>query len=174
MKRVRSIMTLAVLLSCLALLTLAGFAEEKPVTGPMTTKAVEQPASPAPTAIPQLRVKTIFDYKKELALTQDQEEKLRAIWGDFQGQMTRLKAKLQVAELDLSDLLKSRASLEVVKAKLQESEKLRVDLRFADIEASRKIEGVLSRDQSKKWQEIKKEAQAKRKSEASRSSTKNP
>lgn len=125
------------------LMTLAGmlmaYAETKP------TKK-----SPPPTMVP----KTILDYKAELGLSDDQAERLRQAMTEFEKDMFRLRSKLQVSEVDLLDLLQKDAELNVIKAKLQESALLQADMRFATIEADRKIGAILTSEQAAKWQEM--------------------
>jgi len=129
-------------------------------------KAAQKPAAaetPQPAASPQ--VKTIFSYAKELGLSDNQLQKLKDVVTGFRDKFVSLRQKLSDADKELSDMIKNDASLEQIKAKLQEIAEMQVDLRYSDIETSRKINSLLTADQLKKWRQIQEEAMAKEKAE---------
>ena len=113
--------------------------------------------APQPTS-----VKTIWDYKTQLGLSSTQVNDMKAALRDFQKQLITLRASLQVSELNLQDLLQKHADLDTVKTQLQKSADIQVDMRIADVETARKIEGVLTPDQLTKWRAIQKAAKSAR------------
>jgi len=57
-------------------------------------------------------------------------------------------------ESELEDLTEKEADLEGIRRKLREISELRINLRIQDLEASRKINRVLSSEQLKRWRGI--------------------
>ncbi len=102
----------------------------------------------------QQNVRMIWDYKTELGLTDEQVAGIKDAITGFQKEVVELRAKFQVVEIDLQNLIQKKADLPTVKAKLQESAAIQVDLRLADIETARKIDDILSPEQAKRWREI--------------------
>ncbi len=138
----------------------------KPAAGSPTAKpavsAETAPSTAEATQAQQRRVvKTIFSYKKDLAMTDQQEKDIKDLLTALQKDMIEKRAKLNVIEIELRQMLADRAELKQVKAKLDESAALQAAMRYADVETSRKIEGVMTAEQLKKWREIQaKERQA--------------
>ncbi|MBI3268848.1 MAG: hypothetical protein HYZ53_07485 [Planctomycetes bacterium] len=111
-------------------------------------------ANPEPAAEPEVTKTTIFDYRTELTLTDQQEHDIRQILTDL-GRLLRVnQAKLTIINADIEDLVQKEGDLKVVKAKLQEEANLRADTRYADIEASRRINLILTPDQLARWKTI--------------------
>ncbi len=98
--------------------------------------------------------KDIFYFKKEIGLTDEQENKLKALVYDIQKIMVANKAKLDVLTADLSRMIKNKEDMGAIRKKLDDVSKIQVDSTCVDIENGRKIEGVLSQDQLKKWNSI--------------------
>lgn len=66
-----------------------------------------------PTTNPQT-VKTIFDFKAELKLTDEQDQQIRQILLDLNRDLQLEQAKHTIATYELQDLLKQEADLEQV------------------------------------------------------------
>ena len=99
-------------------------------------------------------VRTIFSYRNVLGLTDAQVDKMRKILLDFQKFLIAKRADLQVAEIELREMINNGEDLGKIRKKLEEIERLRVEIRYTDIETARKIENVLTKDQLKRWREI--------------------
>lgn len=119
---------------------------------------------PDPTAepsVPPSQAKTIFDYKDKLALTDQQMTDIRKLLYDLQRGLRIAQARLILLGYDLEDLIKADGDLKAIQEKIQESERLRSEARFADISASRNINKVLSESQLAAWRAIQEEARKK-------------
>jgi len=110
--------------------------------------------APVPMRPPPASVKMIWDYKQDIGLTDTQLDEIHQSYNEFQKQLIQLRSKIQVSQLDLQDLLDKKADLTVIKDKLTEIAGLQVDYQLLDISTSRKIEGILTPDQYKKWRAI--------------------
>ncbi len=101
-----------------------------------------------------LRRGTIFDYKKELNLTDKQIKKIRSILVNLNKKLNLLRAKLVIANSDLQTLLKNKADISAIDKKLREVFDYKREIIINDLIASRKIRSVLTKKQLKKWREI--------------------
>jgi len=99
--------------------------------------------------------KTIFSFKREVGLTDDQEAKLKALVYDMQQILGANKIKLDALMADLSRMIKNKDNMELIKKKLEEIAKIQVESTYFDIANSRKIQETLSAEQIKKWDAIK-------------------
>lgn len=158
---------LKILLGLCIALTFNGVIWAAPQTTPPTTGSpsaeeltpatqVSPPQVSAPTQPQQGRrvVRTIFSYRNVLGLTDAQVDKMRKILLDFQKFLIAKRADLQVAEIELREMINNGEDLGKIRKKLEEIERLRVEIRYTDIETARKIENVLTKDQLKRWREI--------------------
>ena len=100
------------------------------------------------------RVRTIFDYKQELNLTDQQEQAIKTVLADLDKDIRVTRAKLTLIDVEVGDLIKNEGDLEKIKKDLKDGADLQVALRLADIVATRKINKVLSSEQLKKWRAI--------------------
>ncbi len=112
-------------------------------------------------SVPPSQAKTIFDYKDKLALTDQQMTDIRKLLYDLQRGLRIAQAKLILLGYDLEDLIKAEGDLKAIREKIQESERLRSEARFADIACSRNINKVLSESQLAAWRAIQEEARKK-------------
>jgi septal ring factor EnvC (AmiA/AmiB activator) len=110
----------------------------------------------------QTAVKTIFDYRAELNLTDDQVRMIREHLSALEKEVRVLRARLTIADVDLQSLLEKEGDINEIKKKVKEAFEIQASIRIADIEASRKINGVLKTEQLKKWREIQAEAASRR------------
>jgi hypothetical protein len=77
-------------------------------------------------------VSLALQQRAELGLSADQATTLESIRSEFQKMATRQSAEIQVAELELGDLLRAGpVDLAKVEATLRQIERLRTDLRLA-------------------------------------------
>jgi hypothetical protein len=102
----------------------------------------------------QPAVKTIFDYKQELNLTDRQEEEIKTILADLNKEVVVTRAKLTLLDVEASDLLKNDGDLEQIRKKLKEAADIQVELKMADIVATRRINKTLSAEQLKRWRSL--------------------
>jgi Spy/CpxP family protein refolding chaperone len=94
-------------------------------------------------------------HRKELELTPEQVQGLERLRDDYQREAIRSEGELRIGEMELAGLLKAEpVNVEKVKVKLQEVERLRVDLRFARIRAIEEGKALLSAEQREKLQTL--------------------
>ena len=105
------------------------------------------------TAQPQ-QPKTLLDFKNELKLTDTQVKEISKIRENLDKETKKDKAKLTLLNSDLEELLKSEGDLNKIKTKLNEAALIQAGTVYLNIEASRKINKLLSPDQIKKWNDI--------------------
>lgn len=110
----------------------------------------------------QTVVKTIFDYKADLNLTDDQVKRIREQLSALDKEVRVLRARLTIADVDLQGLLEKEGDMNEIKKKVNEAFDIQASIRIADIEAARKINGILRPEQLKKWREIQAEAASRR------------
>ena len=121
-------------------------------TTSLALPALAQPtASPSPTT---KKVGTIFDYKKEIGLSDDQEAKMKTALNELNVAVNAGRTKINKLETEYRTLLEKDPSVPVARAKLQEIAAAQVDLRLTDLMTSRRITGVLTPDQLEKWRAI--------------------
>jgi len=112
--------------------------------------------------IQQHRVKTIFDYKQELKLTNKQTSKIKNTLIKLNKKVTLLKAKLIVAGANLQALLKKNGDIGLIDKKLRNIFDYRRGIIITDLISSRSIKGILTKKQIKKWKEIQAENRKKK------------
>ncbi len=92
-----------------------------------------------------------LEHKDQLGLTSDQVKALEALRTEFQKEAIRRSADLQIAEMDLAELLGDEpVDLTKVEAKRRQVEGLRTDIRLSRIKTLEKGEAVLTLEQRKK------------------------
>jgi len=99
----------------------------------------------------QNKIKTIFSYKKELGLTEKQVADMTSILGVFQKYLTDKGEELRQLRLKFNGLVKQKADLKLIKEIIAQISAAQADISYTDIETSRKVEGVLTPAQLKKW-----------------------
>ena len=102
------------------------------------------------------QAKTIFSFKDELSLTDDQVLKLKALLYDEQSLADTSNNTMRSLGGELSKLIESKADMQDIRSKLEEISKVQVDASCRNIEDSRKVEDILSPDQLLKWKDIQK------------------
>ena len=121
-------------------------------------------SKPAAAAQPN-KIKTIFSYKKELGLSDKQVADMTGILTDFQKYLNDKGQEMREMHLKLNGRVKERAELKSIREILELISGIQVDVSYADIETSRRVEEILSPSQLKKWNRMqdafrKEEAQA--------------
>jgi len=112
-------------------------------------------AEPAPASAPATnQVKTIFDYKSELTLSDDQEQRMRQILVNLNKELQVERAKLTILSYDLEELIRKEADLDSIKRALQQEAELRASIAYADLAAGRQINSTLTNDQLTRWRAI--------------------
>jgi len=99
-------------------------------------------------------VKTIFNYKTELGLTDKQMEDIKALVSKLQTAINEKGKALGDLRNELGKMIREKENLPIMKAQLRKIADLQVDISYMDIETARKIEEVLTASQLKKWQDI--------------------
>ena len=97
---------------------------------------------------------TIFDYKAELKLTDEQEQQIRQILTDLARELQLQSARRTIVTHELGELLKKEADLAQIKKQLEQESALSASMTYEDIAASRRINAVLTPEQLKKWRGI--------------------
>lgn len=120
--------------------------------------SAKAPAAAAVAGDEKKEVKTIFNFKDELGLTDKQVESIKTLLSDLQKTMNEKATALNKLREDLVKQIKDRVSLKEIKSKLQQIANLQVDASYIDIEISRKVENILSGDQLAKWKTIQQKA----------------
>jgi len=110
--------------------------------------AVPQPAQP------EAEIRTIYQYKAELGLTDKQEGDLKKILGDFQVYFTEKKKALAALQAQFGEMIKNKEALKKIRKHLENMARIQVDASCFDIEISRKVEGILTPKQLAKWKAI--------------------
>jgi len=105
---------------------------------------------------PQQEEKTIFSFKNEIGLSDEQENKIKALLFDSENSMKTYNRDLNPLLVELGAMIKKEEDLNLIKSKLTEISKIQIEIECYRIENARKIRGVLSADQIKKWEDIKK------------------
>lgn len=100
------------------------------------------------------KVKTIFDFKADLKLTDEQEQKIKTILTDLNKDVQVKRARLVILNSEIEELLKKEGDLAEIKKKLDESFSIQSSIKYGDIEASRNINKTLTPEQLKKWRDI--------------------
>jgi len=102
----------------------------------------------------QGQAKTIFSYKRELDLTNKQEEKLKKLIADFQKYLTDTRKQLNQLQSELAEFMRTKASLWSIKSKIEKISRLQGEMAYTDIETARNVENVLTASQLAKWNKI--------------------
>lgn len=124
-----------------------------------TMASVAQTPAPAPAAPmaaplhPQAN-KAIWDYQKDLGLSDKQVADMKAAAQPLQGKLQALNARFQASSKEFRDLMAKEAPLPQIRAKAAECQNIQLDAQMDQLEVSRKIKGIMTKDQWAKWQAI--------------------
>lgn len=100
---------------------------------------------------------SIFEHKKELLLTDDQEKDLHEIITKLQGYLTDRTKELEGLRADLNKMIADKADLYKIKAKLRAMGQIQADSSYEDIASSRAIEKELTATQLSQWHSLQEE-----------------
>ena len=100
---------------------------------------------------------SIFEYKKELLLTDDQEKDLHEIITKLQSYLTDRTKELEGLRVELNKMITDKADLYRIKAKLRAMGQIQADSSYEDIASSRAIEKELTATQLSQWHNIQEE-----------------
>ena len=94
--------------------------------------------------------------REELKLTDKQVERLRKLKSQVEMEMIRTRADLEIAEVELHDLLRQdKVDIKGVDAKIEKMGELRTGMHKAHIHARLDAQKILTAEQLKKHQEMK-------------------
>lgn len=127
--------------SVLALFLVLGFA---------SVSFAQQPAAD------DAAVKTIFDYQKEIGLSDKQVTDMKKLTTDLQNTLNEKSKELMTLRNELGEMIKDKKDIAVIKKQMQKIANLQVDNSCLDIQASRNIEAVMTKDQLEAWKNIQK------------------
>lgn len=96
----------------------------------------------------------IFEYKKELGLSDKQEKNLRGIVREFQEYIADKQKKLGSLRAELSKMTAESAALDKIKTKINDIAKVQAQITYKGIASSRAIEAGLTGIQLTKWHSI--------------------
>ena len=100
-------------------------------------------------------IQHILKFKQAMAITDEQENKLRTISTDFKKTKIKMKANVQLANIDLHELLRNEsADLSDIETKLKNVHGLKADLLMASIKAKREAKGVLTDEQRQRMKAV--------------------
>ena len=97
---------------------------------------------------------SIFEYKKELSLTDDQEKNLHDIISKLQNSLAGSSRELGELRAELNKMIADKADLYKIKAKLRAIAQIQADASYEDIASSRAIETELTATQLSMWHGI--------------------
>jgi len=93
-------------------------------------------------------IEHILKYKEGMAITDDQAAKLQTIKTEFEKTKIRMKADMQLASLDLHELLRNdQSDLSAIESKLKNLFEIRAALYLASVKAGRDAKAVLTDEQ---------------------------
>mgnify|MGYP001626171168 CR=1 FL=1 len=98
--------------------------------------------------------KTILDFKDELKLTKEQEEKIRKIVNGFEGKVKGFNEKMVKVDGEIRRLLEEKGDIKEVEKKVREFFQLRAEAVIEEIKAGREIDKLLTSEQREKWRKI--------------------
>lgn len=100
-------------------------------------------------------IQHILRFKEAMAITDEQEHKLRSIGTTYEKTKIKMKAEVELANLDLHDLLRNdQASLSDIESKLKNVHELKANLLMASIKAKRDAKGVLTDEQRQRMKAV--------------------
>ena len=100
---------------------------------------------------------SIFEYKKELSLTDTQEKNLRGILTKLQNYNTEKKKYLDGLRAELKKMIDDKADLGRIKVRLQRIAIIQADATYEGIASVRAIEKELTAAQLSRWRGMQKE-----------------
>ncbi len=97
----------------------------------------------------------VLKFKEGISLTAEQEQKLHALKTDYKRNRIKMKAEMDLANIDLHEVLKNeKASLANIEAELNKLHGLKTKLYMVSIKAKRDAKAVLSDEQRSRVDKI--------------------
>jgi Spy/CpxP family protein refolding chaperone len=109
---------------------------------------------PKEQAHPQIQRKTILDFKDDLKLSEAQVKSIKKIIDEFEGKNRSLLEKFLALDKELKELLEKEGDLGEIRKRIKEIFSIRAEMVINEIEARRKIDKVLNKEQKEKWKQI--------------------
>ena len=109
---------------------------------------------PKEQAQPQIQRKTILDFKDELKLSEAQVKSIKTIIDEFERKNRTLMDKFLALDKELKELLEKEGDLGEIRKRIKEIFSIRAEMVINEIEARRKIDKVLNKEQKEKWKQI--------------------
>lgn len=113
----------------------------------------------APAAAP---ARTIFDYQAELGLSDKQVSLMKTELANLNSAVKQSQEQIRTLEQEYAALLQQNAAVPACKSKLQQIANATVAMRLNDLQTSRRITGVMTPAQLKKWRDIQAEQRTKK------------
>ena len=100
-------------------------------------------------------IQHILKFKQAMAITDEQESQLQSISTNFKKTKIKMKAEVELANIDLHELLRNdQASLSDIESKLKNVHALKADLIMASVKAKREAKGVLTDEQRQRMKAV--------------------
>ena len=100
-------------------------------------------------------IQHVLKFKEGMAITDEQETKLKGLETAFKKTRIKMKAEVELANLDLHELLKKEESrLSDIESKLKNVHTLKADLLMASIKTKRDAKAVLTDEQRKRMKAV--------------------
>ena len=100
-------------------------------------------------------IQHILKFKQAMAITDEQENQLQSISTNFKKTKIKMKAEVELANLDLHELLRNdQAALSDIESKLKNVHALKADLIMASVKAKREAKNVLTDEQRQRMKAV--------------------
>ncbi len=100
-------------------------------------------------------IQHILKFKQAMAITDDQENQLQTISTNFKKTKIKMKAEVELANLDLHELLRNdQADLSDIESQLKNVHALKADLIMASVKAKREAKNVLTDEQRQRMKAV--------------------
>jgi Spy/CpxP family protein refolding chaperone len=100
-------------------------------------------------------IQHILKFKQAMAITDEQENKLQSISTAYKKTKIKMKAEVQLANIDLHELLRNdQAALSDIESQLKNVQALKADLLMASIKAKREAKNVLTDEQRQRMKVV--------------------
>ncbi|MDX1412054.1 MAG: Spy/CpxP family protein refolding chaperone, partial [Nitrospirales bacterium] len=100
-------------------------------------------------------IQHILKFKQAMAITDAQEDQLKSINTNYKKTKIKMKAEVDLANLDLHELLRNdQAPLSDIESKLKNVHILKADLLMASIKAKREAKAVLTDEQRQRMKAV--------------------
>jgi Spy/CpxP family protein refolding chaperone len=101
--------------------------------------------------------KMIYEFNKELNLTSDQINKLKAVSTEYQQNALVYQRNSMYLSKEFNELIQQNAGIDALKYKLQQIADFKVEIDINEIILSRRINSILTKEQLDKWKNIQKD-----------------